>query len=187
MKTKKINLGDLIFILFYKYGGEIRGSTTLQKLIDIIRLDSDLEIDVNYSAYDYGDFSQDVNDVIQVYLDNSWLCKEEVRFEANKKKNIYKLTYSGEKIAKTLYDNLITTELKELNVIEKFKNKSQEDIIAYSYFWYPQTAVKSMIKKDIFRRDTILNYLDGELENEYKSIVSKGSTIKESIRESWKC
>ena len=82
---------------------------------------------------------------------------------------------------------MITTELKELNVIEKFKNKSQEDIIAYSYFWYPQTAVKSMIKKDIFRRDTILNYLDGELENEYKSIVSKGSTIKESIRESWKC
>ena len=70
MKTNKINLGDLIFILFYKYGGEVKGSTTLQKLIDIVRLDSGLEVDVNYSPYDNGDFSPEVNDIIQVYLDN---------------------------------------------------------------------------------------------------------------------
>ena len=64
MKLKKINLGDLIFILLYKYGGEIRGSTTIQKLIDIVRLDSELEVDVSYSPYDYGDFAPEINDVI---------------------------------------------------------------------------------------------------------------------------
>lgn len=187
MKSKKINLGDLIFILFYKYGGEIKGSTTLQKLIDIIRLDSDLEVDVNYSPYDYGDFAPEVNDIIQVYLDNSWLIKDEKKFQKEKKIDIYRLTTKGNKIAKTLYENLLTSELKSLNVLDKFQNKRQEDIIAFSYFWYPQTAIKSKIKKDIFKRSTILSNLDGDLEEEYFSIINSGRSIKEVIRESWRC
>ena len=187
MKTKKINLGDLIFILFYKYGGEIKGSTNLQKLVDIIRLDSDLEVDVNYSPYDYGDFSQEVYDVLQVYLDNSWLKKEEVEFQEGKKIDIYKLTKDGKKIAQTLYNNLLTSELKSINVVEKFQNKSREEIVAFSYFWYPETAIKSKIKKEIFKRTPILPNLEGDLEKEYFSIINAGRTIKDVIRESWRC
>ncbi len=185
MKLKKINLGDLIFILFYKYRGEIKGTTRLQKLIDIIRLYSDLEVDVNYSPYDYGDFAPEVNDIIQVYLDNSWLIKSEKKFQ-EKKIDIYNLTPKGNKIAKTLYDNLLTSELKSLNIIDKFKNRKQEDLIAFSYFWYPQPAINSKIKNIIFKKSSILSKLEGDLEEEYFSVINSGSTIKEVIRKSWK-
>lgn len=187
MKTKKINLGDLIFILFYKFNGEIRGSTKLQKLVDIIRLDSELEVDVNYSPYDYGDFSQQTNDVVQVFIDNSWISKKELPFNENKKINIFKLTRKGEQIAKTLYENLLSRELDYLQIIDKFLDKSQDDIMSFSYFWYPKTTIYSKIKKEIFNKSQILSLLDGELETEYNSIKETGKTIKEFIKESWKC
>lgn len=187
MKTKKINLGDLIFILFYKFKGEIRGSTTLQKLVDIIRLDSELEVDVNYSPYDYGDFSQQTNDVVQVFIDNSWISKKELLFDENKKINIFKLTRKGEQIAKTLYENLLSRELDYLQIIDRFLDKSRDDIMSFSYFWYPKTTIYSKIKQEIFKKSNILSLLDGELETEYNSIKETGKTIKEFIKESWKC
>lgn len=187
MKSKKINLGDLIFILLYKYGGEIKGSTTFQKLIDIIRLDSDLEVDIDYSPYEYGDFSQEVNDTIQVFIDNDWVMKEEIKYSNANRIDIYHLTSKGEKIANVLYNNLLTKELDSLKILEKFKDKKQEEIISYSYFWYPKTAIKSKIKKDIFRRSSILPNLEGDLEDEYYSIIKSGKSVKDVIRESWKC
>ena len=187
MKSKKMNLGDLIFILFYKFNGEIKGRTTLQKLVDIIRLDSELEIDVNYKPYDYGDFSQQINDVIQVYIDNSWVCKDEIPYDENKRFDIFRLTVNGFKIAKTLYENLLSKELEYLQIIDKFIRKSQNDIISYSYFWYPEFAIQSIIKRDVFVRSKILELLDGELETEYNLILSSGTSIKDKIKESWKC
>ena len=187
MKSKKINIGDLIFILLYKYGGKIEGSTRLQKLIDIIRLDSDLEVDVDYSPYEYGDFSQEVYDTIQVFSDNEWIMKEEIKYSNNKRMDTYKLTPKGKKIAKVLYDNLLTKELNSLKILDKFKDKKQKEIISYSYFWYPKTASKSKIRGDIFKRSSILPNLEGELEEEYYSIIKSGKSVKEVIRESWKC
>lgn len=187
MKSRKINLGDLIFILFYKYGGKIKGSTRLQKLIDIIRLDSDLEVDINYSPYNYGDFSQEVNDTIQVYMDNSWLEREEILFQEGKKLDIFELTSKGKKIAQVLYENLLTEEKKSLKILDKFQDKKQEELLSFSYFWYPKTAIKSKIKKDIFNRSSILSKLDGELEEEYNLITSSGKSVKDVIKESWKC
>ncbi len=186
MKLKKINLGDLIFILLYKYGGEIKGSTTLQKLIDIIRLDSDLEVDANYSPYDYGDFTTEVDDIVQVYQDNNWLTKNKIKFQDEKRIDIYRLTPIGNKIAKTLSDNLLTSELRALNILDKFQNKEQKEIIAFSYFWYPKTAINSKIKNDIFKKTSIFSNLEGELENEYNSIIDSGHSIKEIMRESWR-
>jgi uncharacterized protein YwgA len=187
MEDKKINLGDLIFILFYKYGGKIKGSTKLQKLIDIIRLDTDLKVNIEYSPYKYGNFSQQVNDTVQVFLDNQWLIKEEFMYQKDKKINIFRLSSKGKKIAKVLYDNLLTGELKSLNILDKFINKNQERIIAYSYFWYPKTAIKSRIREEIFKRSPILSNLEGDLEQEYNSIINSGKSVKEVIQESWKC
>lgn len=187
MKTKKLNLGDLIFILFYKYGGEIRGTTTLQKLIDIIRLDTDIEVDVDYSPYEFGDFSPQTNDILQVFIDNSWIKSEIVKLEERKRLNVYKLTEKGSKIAKTIYQNLLSTEQNEFEIIDRFIDKSQDEIIAYSYFWYPETAMKSRIKDRIFNKGKISTFLSGELEDEYNNIKASGESIKEVIYESWKC
>ncbi len=187
MKNKKINLGDLIFILFYKFNGEIRGSTTLQKLIDIIRLDSELEVDVDYSPYEFGDFSLQPNDVVQVFVDNSWIAKEKVELGGEKFLNIYRLTENGWKIAKTIYQDLLSKELEDFKILDNFKNKKQEEIIAYSYFWYPITAMKSRIKDKIFKKTQIFTFLSGELEEEYNNIKSSGESIKKVIYESWKC
>ncbi len=187
MKTKKINLGDLIFILFYKFNGEIKGSTTLQKLIDIIRLDSELEVEVNYSPYDYGDFSPEPNDVVQVFIDNSWIDKDKVELGDNKFLDVYRLTENGFKIAKTIYQNLLSKEIEVFKILDNFKDKKLEEIIVYSYFWYPNTAMQSKIKDKIFKRAQILNFLSGELEEEYNNIKSSGDSIKKVIYESWKC
>jgi len=187
MRNKKINLGDLIFILFYKFNGEIRGSTSLQKLIDIIRLDSELEIDVNYSPYDFGDFSPQSNDVVQVFVDNSWIAKEKVELGDDIFLDVYRLTENGWKIAKTIYQNLLSKELENFKILDNFKDKKQKEILAYSYFWFPITAMKSKIKDKIFKRTQIFTFLSGELEEEYNNIKSSGNSIKKVIYESWKC
>lgn len=188
MKNKKINLSDLIFILFYRYGGEIKGSTTLQKYIDIIRLDSDLEVDVEYKPYHYGDYSQQVSEIVQVFLDNKWLEKNEIQYLKEKKINIFNLTSKGNKIAQYLYKNLLNRELKALKILDKFEEEKQEDILAHSYFWYPSTATESKIKKNIFQRSSsILSNLEGELESEYLLIKKSDTSIKEIIQKSWKC
>jgi len=62
----------------------------------------------------------------------------------------------------------------------------QEDLISYSYFWYPSTAIKSKIKPKIFKRKKISDSLEGILEDEYKLIKSSSKSIKDLIRETWK-
>jgi len=59
--------------------------------------------------------------------------------------------------------------------------------VAFSYFWYPETAIKSKIKKEIFKRTPIHPNLVSDLEKEYFSVINAGRTIKDVIRESWRC
>ena len=132
------------------------------------------------------DFSQGVKDVLQVYLDNSWVTEEKIEFSNDREMNIFSLTKTGFKIAKFLYGNLLTREKESLKIIDRFDNKNQLDIIRYSYFWYPKTTKKSKIKKDIFGRKNIFDVINGELEDEYKSIILSGKTLKDEIRETWK-
>ena len=82
------------------------------------------------------------------------------------------------------YDHLIRSSP---DILDKFQNEEQKDIISFSYFWYPKTAIKSKIKDNIFERKSIFSNLDGELEKEYNSIISSGYSIKDVIRESWRC
>jgi len=185
MKKTKINLGDLIFILFYKFGGSIRGSTTLQKLIDIIRFDSDFEVDVKYDPYNFGDFSQEIVDVIHVFVDNNWIMKTEENAGNDKKIDIYKLSEVGMKIARTVYGDILHKDKEKLGIIDQFKDKSQNDILSYSYFWYPMTTTKSTIKDRVFGRVPLSKCETGFLEEEYNVIKNSNKSVKDLIHESW--
>jgi len=57
---------------------------------------------LDYSPYDYGDFSQNVTDVLQVFIDNDWINEEKIPFQTNKEKKILRLTEDGKKIGKEL-------------------------------------------------------------------------------------
>ncbi|MFX1257377.1 MAG: hypothetical protein ACFFAN_05940 [Promethearchaeota archaeon] len=186
MISKKINLGNLIFILFYQNNGVISGLTRLQKLIDIIRQEGEFIVESDYSPYDYGDFSQNVADVLQVFMDNDWIIEEKIPFQENKVKKVLKLTEDGNKIGKELYENLLSNEIKYFYTIDKFIKMEREDLISYSYFWYPSTAIKSKIKSKIFKKKKISDSLDGILEDEYELIKSSSKSIKDLIRETWK-
>ncbi|HME50697.1 MAG TPA: hypothetical protein VKM55_00635 [Candidatus Lokiarchaeia archaeon] len=185
MGKSKINLGDLIFILFYKFNGMIRGSTTLQKLIDIIRLDSEFDVDGKYDPYNFGDFSQDVVDVLNVYVDNDWVLKTEEQLDHDKTIDIFRLSETGMKIAKTVYGNMLHRDKEKLEIIDDFKDKSQNEIISYSYFWYPATAIKPIINDRVFGRIPLSKCETGFLEEEFNAIKNSHKTVKELIHESW--
>ena len=120
-------------------------------------------------------------------IENSWIKTEEIEFQDNKIIKNYWLTETGMKIAQTIYENLLSRELDYFNVIDKFKDKTQEEIVKYSYFWYPKTAIKSKIKDDLFKKYRLLEIFAGELEEEYNNLKASGKTIKEVIRETWRC
>lgn len=185
MKKRKIKLSDLIFILFYKKNGKIVGSTKIQKLIDIIRLDSEFEVDAKYDPYNFGDFSIEIVDLVNVYIDNDWLVKKNEVYQ-NKQVDIFKLTPTGMKIAKTLYDDLIHKDRRSFEILDDFEDKNTPQIMSFSYFWYPETAINSIIKNEIFQKKPILESFSGLLIEEYDQIIKSGVGIKESLRENWR-
>ncbi|MHA1757719.1 MAG: hypothetical protein ACTSVV_13170 [Promethearchaeota archaeon] len=181
---RKIELSDLILIILYILNGKIYGKTKLQKMIDIFRLDSDLDVKVSYEPYRFGDFSDDIENVIGILEDNGFITSEERNIGLSNI-IIYSLSDNGYVVAEYLIKDLSEAINKEKARIEKINNFTQKEILQYSYFWYPKTTKKSEIKKKLFK----IKYKDFPndlLLNEYQKIIRSGKTVKDLVREQWK-
>ena len=181
---RKIELSDLILIILYILKGKISGKTKLQKMIDIFRLDSDLDVKVSYEPYRFGDFSDDIENVIGVLEDYEFITSEERDLGLIRIVD-YSLSNNGFKVAKSLFENAIEEIKIEKTRIERINNLNQEDLIKYSYFWYPKTSVKSEIKSKLFKKQ-YKDFPNKLLLPEYQMIINSGKTIKDLVREQWK-
>lgn len=154
---------DVVFILFY-FADSIRGVTKLQKLLFLIEQETEFfeayqdEVAFNFAPYKMGPFSEHVYSEIEFLLQIDAIESETMdspgRFSkldsplGNKE---FRITPKGEKIAAQLVRLLepeYEDELKEL--ITDYNSMSLKDLLRYVYSTYPDYAMESEIKDDVF-------------------------------------
>lgn len=68
-----MELSDLIFVLLYYSEGKIVGRTRIQKMIDLMRLDTKIPVKILYEPYRFGDFSDQLVKVLGILADNQFI------------------------------------------------------------------------------------------------------------------
>jgi len=182
-----VELSDLILLILYKAGGKLSGKIRLQKLIDLFRLDSKIDVDVKFEPYRFGDFSDDIVNIAGILCDNNFIdiTNEEIENFDISTQTEYSLTDDGKKIAKKLFEQLKEEEKKEISRIIELKKVPWKILVKCCYFWFPETAKRSEIKSRLFyKRST--NIPNDLLAEEYEKVNQSGKTIKELVLAQWK-
>lgn len=160
---------------------EIRGITKLVKLIFLLLKESDLKKDIgnefNYEAYDFGPFSSEVYDYLEMLkVKKMIIIKEEKindfreiiddyippsentpdnyeKLDVNKKQvEIYSLNELGIKFVKWLLGKgkITKTDLRKISDFKKKYNKlSLKKLLKYVYVNYPKERERSLIIDDV--------------------------------------
>jgi hypothetical protein len=137
-------------LLYSSKDNKITGRLRLAKLLFIASREissPNIEIESSeFIPYKQGPYPLDFNDIIEVAQDNRLLEVEG---------NQFTLTPEGIKIVEELF--LSNEEGRELvnqvkQIVERFKEASDDAILAYVYLKYPGFATKSEIKRLVFLR-----------------------------------
>lgn len=154
---------------------EISDTTRLIKLLYLLIKEGGfarIEKDLRFEPKDFGPWSGDVFDAIEALKEidlietqklppNSfdeiadyveWAEETPTHSLTNndKTKNTYFLTKRGDKVAKTLYDQLSDAEKRKIEYIKSTFNKMElNKLLHYVYTKYPEDTIKSKIRKKI--------------------------------------
>ena len=143
----KLSLTErLLLIIIYVVGGEVRGTTKLEKLPFLLERDFKVELgDIfKHSPYLYGPYSTRVIDAVNSLQYNSLLNVNErvYRFEVEGDKErvirIYTLTLKGNELAKSMFQKLPEELKKRLVKLRSHAQKSTKRLLDYVYTKYPE-------------------------------------------------
>jgi hypothetical protein len=179
---------DMLLLLLYAKGATekvnepIQGITRLEKLIFLL---NQIDIfhkyfsDYNFEPYDFGPFSSELYDDIEILKDENLVetnkisteyfveisdaekAMEEQRdfkeniIESDEKQEteIYELSENGKKVANILFNELSSREKNLLEEIKKeFNSISLFQLIRYVYLKYPESTAYSKIREKILGR-----------------------------------
>lgn len=155
----------------------VSDTTRLIKLLYLLVQEggfSRLKKDLHFEAKDFGPWSGDVFDAIealkqielidtQKILPDSfeeiadyveWVEEIPVHSLTNeeKQKNTYYLTKRGEKVAKTIYDQMSSKEKLQIEYVKgKFNKIELNKLLHYVYTKYPESTIKSKIRNKILK------------------------------------
>ncbi|CQH55209.1 uncharacterized protein HHUB_2199 [Halobacterium hubeiense] len=154
---------DVVFILFY-FAEQVRGVTKLQKLLFLIEQETEFfeeyedDVAFEFAPYKMGPFSEAVYSELEFLLqlsaieseplDSPHLGDESQSDLGNKK---FSITPKGEKIASELVGQLEPEYRDELeNLVTEYNSMSLTELLQYVYSTYPDFAVESEIRDDVF-------------------------------------
>ena len=124
----------------------IEGNLFIQKEMFLIvkEVCTELENELNFKAYNYGPYSQQLVNLLEELEENSLI--EIDRFDDN---NEYKITDRGRQ---ELKNKTFSDEIKrKINNLKVGSNKlGYKGLLRYVYFTYPEYTENSKIKNDIF-------------------------------------
>ena len=147
----------LLLIIFYAVGGEIKGTTKLEKLPFLLERDFGVKLGdiIQYFPYLYGPYSIDVMQSINVLVYHRLVDIDEkvyiseVEGDRERIYRIHTLTPKGEDLAKSLFQRL-PSELKERLVkLRVHAKKTTSELLKYVYTKYPK--FKKYTKLDILK------------------------------------
>lgn len=170
---------DILLALLYAKGSEkeneeVRGTTRLEKLLFLLSKEGGfskyLENEYRFVAYDFGPFSDEIYDDIEMLKDGELIetIKDKREYyaedvdrdesieqadleETEKDVSIYRLTPNGIKVARHLFENELTKEERNriTEIKKKFNSMPFYKFLKYVYERYPEMTTKSMIKDDL--------------------------------------
>jgi len=156
---------------------EISDATRLTKLLYLLIKEggfSRLEKDLQFGPKDFGPWSGDVFDAIETLKEMNLIETQNLPPDSfdeiadyvewveetpthsmtidEKTKNTYFINKRGEKVAKYLYEQLSSSEKRQIEHIKSQFNKMElNKLLKYVYTKYPQDTIKSKIKKKILK------------------------------------
>jgi len=137
--------------LMHALGGELKGSTKLEKFMYRLDRETDIEKCFKFTPYKYGPFSSGVLKIAQRLASMELIEIEEkiweVKGDHERKLVTYRLTPSGEKVAKDIFNGLTTNVQEKLVEFKKDSNKPLEIFLDEFYKKYPE-----------FKRQTKLDF-----------------------------
>jgi uncharacterized protein YwgA len=170
---------DVILALLYAGGAkkqtneEIVGNTRLYKLVFLTEYETSLSRlmkDITFEPYNYGPYSSQVFDTVQV-LANAGLVKvedagsESYLDEADRYQvesvaddetdtsttiKVYSLTDEGVRVGEALFNSLSDSEKKELTSIkERFNGVPLKKLLQYVYHRHPNFTTESVIRDQV--------------------------------------
>lgn len=152
---------DVVFILFY-FAEQIRGVTKLQKLLFLVEQETEFfqeyedDVAFNFAPYKMGPFSEAVYSELELLIQLSAIeCEplESSDFESESElgNKEFQITAKGKKIARGLVAQLESEYQKELkSLVEEYNSMSLTELLQYVYSTYPEFAVESEIRDDVF-------------------------------------
>ncbi|GAB3676784.1 type II toxin-antitoxin system antitoxin SocA domain-containing protein [Halopiger thermotolerans] len=155
---------DLVFLSFYE-AGDVDGLTKIQKLLFLLEQESELaeeypDLSFDFEAYDYGPFSEQVYDEIELLVNmgalepvspdydiSDYVDSDNSNEFAGKR---FRLTEKGQKISRELSEIVDEETSQDLSdMMEHYNEMSTDEILEYVYEQYPEYARNSKIKEEV--------------------------------------
>lgn len=135
----------LLLLILYAIGGEVKGTTKLEKLPFLLEHDLNVNLDniFQYFPYHYGPYSNRIIENIQCLQGRGFVdIEEKVHIfgtEGDKEliTRVYTLTLKGEEAAKRMFLKLPEELRKRLVELRRYAQKTTKEILNYVYTKYP--------------------------------------------------
>ena len=135
----------IILSLLYKLGQSV-SYTKLQKLLFIIKKETDIKLDLKFVAYDYGPFARELYHIIED-TEKRGLVKVESLNVQDKSLRLITLTSAGKAEGEKAYSELDEKYRSSLDdIITRWGSEPLMSIVLYTYLTYPEMAKNSVIK-----------------------------------------
>ena len=132
-------LDDLDYLIILAIGDKGNKSTKIQKTVLV--LSNLLNIQTDTEAHNFGGYSETVAERLK--------SRSRIHFFV-KNGNEYKLTEQGKELYYKLLEQLKAKNMEDVvKVLDTLHKMSNENLIALTYFLYPETTEKSTIKGDV--------------------------------------
>jgi len=133
------SLDDLDYLIILAIGDKGNKSTKIQKTVLV--LSKLLNIQTDIEAYHFGGYSETVAERLNSRSKAHFFVKND---------NEYKLTEQGKELYYKLLEELKAKNMEDVvKVLDALHKMSDENLIALTYFLYPETTEKSTIKENV--------------------------------------
>jgi hypothetical protein len=148
-------LDDLDYLIILAIGDKGNKSTKIQKTV--IVLSKLLNIPTDIEAHHSGGYSETVAERLNSRSRTQFFVKDD---------DEYKLTEQGKELYYKLLEQLKAKKMEDtVKILDTLHKMSSKNLIALTYFLYPETTEKSTIKEDV---NKVIESLKEKGKNDFK-------------------
>lgn len=140
--------------MYANNGKSIEGRTRLQKMVFLMQKElkkpdqpGDFGKGYNFIPYDYGPFSKELYDDLDVMVEQDFVDDTEVPLQSGKVKYVYEIKKDGEKLVNSeaeKWDDVEAIIQLAQEIKQEYNNMLLSELIEFVYSEYPDYAERSV-------------------------------------------